>query len=317
VSVTYVGNAGRRLLRRSNVTNRAFNNPLFAPTASFFASTNLPGKGDESDYHALQIQFRHQTSSLNAMVTYTLGRAMDTNGSDTTLASLADPGYLGWLQPEGDYSYSSFDRRHSLRAALTWNLPSAGESGILNAITRDWMMNWVLQAESARPLNVTYVWTYLASGQSYSLRPDLAPGQDIWIADANEPEGKRLNPAAFAYLKDPSERPGNLPRNGIRGFGYWQADVGIARQFPLTPAMKLRVSAEIFNVLNVTNFANPSTLLGSLNSAGVWSPLATFGKSTQMLNRATTSGQQANDVVNPNYAVGGPRAVQLSARLTF
>lgn len=317
ITLTYTGNAGRRLLRRSNPTNRAYNNPLFAPTASFFTSTNLPGKGDESDYKALKAQFRHQSKSLNVMLNYTLAKAMDTNGSDTQPVAIADPGYLGWLQPEGDYAYSIFDRRHSFKAAATWSLPGIGQAGVLHALTSNWAMHWVVQAESARPLNVAYVWTMLASGQSYSLRPDLVSGQPIWISDANEPLGKRLNPAAFTPLSNPASRAGNLPRNGIRGFGYWQADAGIDRQFRLPRHIKMRVKAEVFNVFNVANFANPNTILGSLNTAGTFSPFAPFGRSTQMLNRGTTSSQQSNDYVNAVYAIGGPRAVQLSVRLTF
>lgn len=317
VTLTYVGNAGRRLLRRSNVSNRAYANPLFSPSASFFVSTNVPGEGDESDYRALQAQFFHQSRSLRAIVGYTWGRAMDTNGSDTNPAAIADPGYIGWLQPAGDYTYSGFDRRHNFSAAVTWNLPAASQSGVLGAITRDWSLDWVLQAQSGRPMSIVYAWTFSTSGQSYTMRPDLVAGQSVWIDDPNEPDGRRLNPAAFAYLTDPSSRPGNVGRNSIRGYGYWQGDVAIGRQFTLPHNMKLRFKAEIFNAFNVANFRNPSPNLGLLSATGKWTPLATFGKTTQMLNRNSSTSQSGNDNVNAVYALGGPRAVQLTVRLTF
>jgi hypothetical protein len=81
--------------------------------------------------------------------------------------------------------------------------------------------------------------------------------------------------------------------------------------------MKLKFKAEIFNAFNVANFRNPSTNLGILSATGTWTPLATFGKTTQMLNRNSSSAQSGNDNVNAVYALGGPRSVQLSVRLTF
>jgi hypothetical protein len=56
----------------------------------------------------------------------------------------------------------------------------------------------------------------------------------------------------------------------------------------------------MFNAFNHPNFANP---IGDLNNA-------LFGRSTQMLGRALGG-------LNALYQIGGPRSVQLGAKLHF
>jgi hypothetical protein len=60
----------------------------------------------------------------------------------------------------------------------------------------------------------------------------------------------------------------------------------------------LRVDA--FNVLNHANFANPSGILTA----------ATFGRATQMLGSSMGG-------LSPLFQIGGPRSLQVSARIEF
>ena len=87
------------------------------------------------------------------------------------------------------------------------------------------------------------------------VRPDYT-GQPLWVSDPHTPGDRRLNLAAFeipdGYMQ------GNLERNSLRGFGAFQADLGVRRQSRLQSGRALNLSAQAFNVFNHPNFANPS-----------------------------------------------------------
>jgi len=118
------------------------------------------------------------------------------------------------------------------------------------------------------------------------------------------PGGKIFNSAAFT--PPPAGLHGDFGRNVLRGFGAWQADVALQRQFQLTEKTGIRFRAEFFNIFNHPNFGNPNNDLTS--------PL--FGHSTQTLATSLGSGG-ANGGFNPLYQIGGPRSIQLALKLQF
>lgn len=129
-------------------------------------------------------------------------------------------------------------------------------------------------------------------------------GVPLEIHGSQFPGGKIFNRAAFSAA--PAGAQGNLGRNVLRGFGAWQADVGVQREFHLTERFRLRFRAEFFNLFNHPNFGNPTNVLTS--------PL--FGRSTQTLANSLGSGG-ANGGFNPLYQLGGPRSIQFALKLQF
>ena len=83
------------------------------------------------------------------------------------------------------------------------------------------------------------------------------------------------------------------------------------RQFRLAERVNLLVKAELFNVFNHPNFANPNPIFASSGF-----PNANFGISQSMLGRSLGTGG-INGGFNPLYQVGGPRSIQLSLKLNF
>jgi hypothetical protein len=123
------------------------------------------------------------------------------------------------------------------------------------------------------------------------------------LYDSQYPGGKAFNPAAF--VPEPSGQQGDLGRNVLRGFGAWQADLGLQRQFRVTDKIALRFRAEFFNIFNHPNFGSPNNVLSN--------PL--FGLSTQTLANSLAGGNNAG--CNPLYQIGGPRSIQLALKLQF
>jgi hypothetical protein len=137
-----------------------------------------------------------------------------------------------------------------------------------------------------------------APATAVNVRPDLAPGVSLYLYDESLPGGRIINPAAFVIRREAPH--GTLGRNALRGFGVQQFDIAVRREFRITERLTLQLRLEMFNAFNHPNFANP---IGDLNNA-------LFGRSTQMLGRALGG-------LNALYQIGGPRSVQLGAKLHF
>jgi len=105
-------------------------------------------------------------------------------------------------------------------------------------------------------------------------------------------------------------RQGNLPRNGLRGFGSAQWDFAVHREFVIHESLKLQFRAELFNALNHPNFGPPN---GDLSGFGG----SAFGQSSSMLGKSLNGGTTGSGGFNPLYQLGGPRSIQLGLKLAF
>ena len=102
------------------------------------------------------------------------------------------------------------------------------------------------------------------------------------------------------------QRQGDLGRNSLRGFGAWQIDFSVQRNFALSERFRLQSEADFFNIFNHPNFGNPVNYLTSPQ----------FGQPTQTLNSYLGGGGQSGGL-NPLYQIGGPRSIQLALKLVF
>jgi len=303
ISVTYLGQAGRDLLR---------NEALNRPNSNFQSVFELTLNNAHSNYNALQIQYRRPLSSgLQALLSYTWSHSLDNASDDVTLAL---PSSISVVSGANDYASSDFDVRQSFSAALSYDVPSVAGSGALAALTKDWSLDAVIVARTGFPYNANVSTPSTFGGIGYT-RADLVPGQAFYVRGQDCasvfqglgvlalgqtcPGGLGLNPNAFLIPSTP--RQGTEPRNDIPGFGLTQVDFSIARKFPLSERLNLQFRADAFNVFNHPNFTNPFPNLNSGPSALL---------STQMLNRGLGG-------LSSLFQEGGPRSLQLSLKMTF
>ncbi|MBL8202955.1 MAG: TonB-dependent receptor [Blastocatellia bacterium] len=313
LSVTYVGNAGRRLLRPAIVSplSRAYPiaSPDFAASTGFNLNSNAPGRADSSDYHAMQVQFNRRAKNISTIVNYTWSHSIDTNSAT---ANVLNTNFFR-VDPRVDRADSAFDRRHVFSAAMTWSLPSLSRATnvVMNALTRDWSLDGIFQYQTSYPMDVMYQDATANNNLSLGfLRPDIVVGQPLWITSTGA-NGRVLNPAAFSIPT--TTRQGTVLRNSIRVDSLWQPDIALSRTFGLGEKAKLSVKGEIFNFVNHPMFAQPNNLLAIKSAAGI-TPAGTFGQFTNMLNRTPAT---EGIVLSSIYAPGGPRSVQLSMKLSF
>ncbi|MCA1622101.1 MAG: TonB-dependent receptor [Acidobacteria bacterium] len=299
-TVSYVGAAGRRLL---------LTRTLVDPSPDF-SLARLTTNGGASDYHSARLMFtRVARGGLEALASYTLARSLDDFSEDTPARAL--------LRGDGaraERGPSDFDVRHTLAGYVSYKLPAPFRRGAAGALSRNWALDSIFNARSARPLNVVYGFP-VAHGFAL-LRPDLVGGVPPYVADREAAGGWRLNPAAFA-LHDTS-RQGTLGRNALRGFPFYRLDVALRRRFNFSDEVNLQLRAEAFNLLNHPNFDDPVGTLAVLGARGAATPPwlhPYFGRSLSARGFGEW-GTQAGGF-GPLYAPGGSRAVQLSLKLTF
>lgn len=292
LSATYVGAVGRDLLRVTNVFNV---NPNF----EFIAFTD---NSATSDYNALQVKFQRRLSrGLQALGSYSWSHSIDIASTDAIATNINTPGQIA--NANLDRGNSNFDVRHAFTAGVMYELPRLGSHKIVGAMFSGWSLDSFIFARSALPVNVVGG-SFFTAGTQLAPRPNIIPGVPLEIHGPQFPGGKIFNRAAFSAA--PAGTQGNFGRNVLRGFGAWQADVGVQRQFLLNERLRLRFRAEFFNIFNHPNFGNPTNVLTS--------PL--FGRSTQTLANSLGSGG-ANGGLNPLYQIGGPRSIQFALKLQF
>jgi len=311
VSASYVGAAGRRLLRQRALDITTINTD--------FTNLNLFDNSATSDYNSLQLQFQRRLSrGLQVLASYTWAHSIDEVSSD-----------------DGDFillrGNSDFDLRHNFTSAITYDIPIPKTNRFGNAVFRGWSIDTRINAQSAFPLNITAGATFdPIDGASKSVRANLIPGVPLYLYDGQYPGGRVLNnspytiadnamivaagcqPLTFnpnnpvatnakgAFCTPVAGESGNLGRNVVRGLASWQIDIALRRQIKVTERLSIQLRAEAFNVLNHPNFGSINRSLGSPN----------FGQATNMLN------QQLGGL-NQIYQTGGPRSLQFAAKVIF
>jgi hypothetical protein len=291
LTVSYVGSHAARLLREAEVL------PTDNPNVSFGL---LVQNGLTSDYDALQIQFRRRLEhGLTAMASYTWSHCIDYGSQNYS---------LGYQRGDCD-----FDIRQNLSAAFSYDLPTAGGTRFTQAVLHNWGIDDRISIRAAFPVTLDGNYLLQPNGQFYLGGLSLVPGQPVYLYGTNCasvlqrlgdlppghgcPGGRAINPNAFTAVNSGF---GNAPRNFALGFGAWQMNAAIRREFPLHENLKLQFRAEVFNAFNHPDF-------GTINP--------NFG--TTSFGQATATLANSLGILNPLYQMGGPRSMQFALKLTF
>jgi hypothetical protein len=301
ISASYIGARGRRLLQ----TVEAFEPAFFL---------QLVTNGSTSDYHALQVQFQRRLSrGLQALASYTWSHSIDTAsaGSFFNLSNFLVPGTnSGFNNNRGS---SDFDVRHAFTAGLTYDIPAPTINVLASRVLHGWSIDNFIQARSAPPVDISdFDFFQLNNGILLDVRPDQVSGHPLYLFGSQYPGGKAFNPAAFtdppgAFNTGIPDRQGNLGRNALRGFGAFQWDFAVHRNFPIHESLKLQFRAEMFNIVNHPNFGQPSGTFG----------LGGFGLASETLGQSLNGSNLGGGAFNPLYQIGGPRSIQFALKLMF
>jgi hypothetical protein len=226
-----------------------------------------------SNYNALQAKVEYRVgSSLNLLNSFTWSKAID-----NVAQVLEDPsGNTGTPQNvydiDNDRGLSGYDVPLLNVTSFVWDLPvgqgrrfGAGMPTALHAVLGGWQLSGIYTMRSGRAVNLRYNTsgpTAVTSGLpsflgGVALRPNI-------VGDPMTPEDERSIDNYFnrntVLLPTATEPFGNAGRNIVRGYPFFQLDMGVQKRFPLgfRDGGFVEIRAEGFNILNRTNFGSPN-----------------------------------------------------------
>ena len=230
----------------------------------------LTDSGGNAVYHSMQASLQNRMSDgLTLFFNYTWSKAIDNFpfGASAT-AVVPGSGYsLPIYEPNFkrlDYGPSDYDHRNVVSLSYVWLLPKFdGGNAFTRYLVNGWQTNGIFAFRSGDPLTVT------GSGNSGT---NLGRERGVW--NGQNPYGGNacggvktacksyLNTANFStnpsYLVNLPLSYGNVVKGSFVGPQYADWDVSIMRYFPVHEALQFQFRAEYFNVLNHTNFGDPT-----------------------------------------------------------
>jgi len=233
--------------------------PTLAP---FTAAVNQFTNVGRIDYDAVMMQLRKRFShnySLQVSYTYANARGNYSGGG----VQPGSPFQVGQdLHLELNEGPTDFDIHHNLTVSGTALVPHTGG---LN-------LSWVARALSGLPFSLT----------NSAIDPDLngIQAEPLPAGDYNA-----VGTTDTFDLKNYDSK-----RNGARGPGFFNLDMRFGYRVPIAKGRRVEIAADVFNLTNHTNFANPG---GNLNTPSTFLVLTAY---------------------NTSYA---PRKLQVGARIVF
>ncbi|HEX6976677.1 MAG TPA: carboxypeptidase regulatory-like domain-containing protein [Vicinamibacterales bacterium] len=252
VSADYVHTAGREMLMVLNLNPQRRSNPnvnastltrigsptLTAATAElqqkypgfvpFTANVNQYQNLGESNYDALMLQLKKRFShNYSSQVSYTYSHARGNTSGNGAAGSNFQVGQD--LHLELNEGRTDFDIPHNFTVSGTALVPKTGGLNV----------SWVARALSGTPFSLT----------NGNIDPDLNGIQAEPLA-AGTYSGNGNN--AYEVKDYLSER------NGARGPGFFSLDMRFGYAVKAGGRRRVEISADVFNLTNRTNFANPT-----------------------------------------------------------
>ena len=219
-----------------------------------------------NSYDSLQAKFNKRFSDgYSVKMNYTLQRTRQHGGTyfETDL-----PEHQGLYNSDLDYGPPDWDRVHNFVLALVAEIPVgrgrtylSDASPAVDAVLGGWQFNTNTIIQSGLPFSVTY----RNAGEDRDTgpnRPDLVgdpegPGnRDQWFNTTP------IGSAGSAFGRPARGTFGNMPRNELRGPGYWRVDASLFKHVAFGDGRGLEFRIEAVNVLNHVNLGNPDSEVG-------------------------------------------------------
>ncbi|HWW96983.1 MAG TPA: TonB-dependent receptor [Edaphobacter sp.] len=241
-----------------------------------FGDIEIAYGGNSSSYNSLQAKVEKRVGALYLLNSFTWGRTFDL-ASGHLETSNNDNSRVNFANPRNDYGPSGYDQPINNTTSIVYDLPyghgrryGSKSNGFVNAILGGWQTTIINTMTSGLPFNFTYSSSTanpLYTTDLVTFRPQLTLG----TANIKAPASNRVKTATAlngyldkTYLAIPSvalgntSPYGNVSRNKLRSYAYYNTDLGLHKAFNLwSESSKFDFRAEAFNVLNHVNYQAP------------------------------------------------------------
>jgi Carboxypeptidase regulatory-like domain len=267
------------------------------PACTTFAQSNDPNAQCSSG--PINFWWAGATSAYKALLVRVDKRLSHRTQFTAAYALQSSKSILDITQNLDDYfaSYGPDLPRHNLTLSGMFDLPWKFQASVLSTFLSRSAVAPIIQGFDNTGTNFSsggYTPLLALFGKGYA---DFLSKSDLeaMVNDYNSRIAGTLTPAGIAG-KSPNQRYPKitLPANYQLGDYFSSQDVRLMKTITLREGTDLRLIGEVFNIFNVSNLTNFNYNLANP---------AVFG--------------QANQRVGQTFGSGGPRALQLAARLSF
>ena len=292
--------------------------PYNVGSAAQFSENSFHNNEGFSSYNGLLLTVSKNTShGLHYDANYTWSHSIDNISFFAN--SQGDTGIGGGglicdvVRPRECRSSSDFDVRQYFTADATYELPFGknkmflgGSSDLMNEIIGGWSVSGVVDTHTGFPWQTSsnaFVASYSNDAPGILVgNPSLAKTHLTKLPGGGVSDFANAKTAAAQYIGPVGFHIGS--RNDLRGPGYVNADMGLAKNIPITERFNLKFRADAFNAFNHPNFAIPSENVFN-------------GLDEEDIQRGKGFGQISYTVTPVGNLNNGARVLELSLRLEF
>ncbi len=253
-------------------------NITIANTTFPVSGINLLENSAQSWYQAGYVNVRRRfTKGFTFLANYTFAKNLsDAPDFRSPMFESAAPQNNSNLRLEKGLSC---DVRHRFAFSMVYNIPAWNKNGFVRALTKDWRLSTIYQAQSGFPLTISVFGDTANAGTLLGENPIRAnyTGQPVFGPNTRTAD-RWFNPAAFATPA--AFTFGDVGRNTVTGPGRQTLDLALQREFSMTETVKLQIRAEAFNALNHTNLGTPNRFVNT-PQFGTITEAATPGREIQ------------------------------------
>jgi outer membrane receptor protein involved in Fe transport len=220
----------------------------------------------DNAYDSLQAKLNKRfAKGYSVQVNYTLQRA-EQDGAEYFQTPLAPA--TGFFDTALNRGPADWDRTHNFVFSLVAELPIGRGRAYLTDVSRamdllvgGWQFNTNTFIQSGLPFNVSY--------RNAGADRDTGPNRPDLVGDAEGPQTRDqwfnatgIGDSGSAFARPAAGTFGNLPRNELRGPGYWRVDASLFKHFTFADSRDVEVRIEAVNLFNHVNLGNPDAEVG-------------------------------------------------------
>ena len=252
------------------------------------------------NYNSLQAVLQKRIANgLEGQVAYTWSHCFTNNsgyygiGGSAASATSASPYYQNLYNPAGDYAPCYYNSGNILAAFATYDLPigrgqrfGANMNRVLNQVVGGWQASTIVSTHTGFPLAIGDNDGDATGTGGRGPRPDCGVQQVFKRSQLAPNFGGFQWMSASGFSQPAPGHFGNCPAQGpIDGPGYFDADIGLMKNFHFTEAVYLQFRTDFLNAFNNVNLGHPDT--------GWSASTSTFG---QIGPAAGTGSQPARNI---------------------
>jgi hypothetical protein len=260
-----------------------------------FGDIEIAYGGNSSSYNSLQVKAEKRRGTLYVLNSFTYSRAFDL-ASGHLETSNGDNSRVNFANPRNDYGPGGYDQPLADTISIVYDLPYGhgrhfgnNASFLMNEVLGGWQLTTINTMASGLPFNMAYNSSsssgtaplgsssgspigLLFTSDLVTLRPNHISGTELKLKPTERvkkatslsylPSIANNGTLAYDYpsytLYGNTSGYGNVSRNSLRSYAFYQTDLGLHKAFGLwREGANLDFRAEAFNVLNKVNYQAP------------------------------------------------------------